>query len=716
MIKKIVIDFTTGTLTYPVIHYFVWYKNGVKVEGTPTVVSTTEFNYDINGEVLNYTTPQAPYSASYKFENIMKEGTLYYWAANNLTCNITITLPDNFDWDKFRIQPTNNNNSTRYYCKEIVVHYFDESETEVYTDIKKRPDELTAGQFDNTFVIDFNNPSKYYLKTPYNKMTMTLNTATNYSAGMTQLKIFYNSKELIGTVKRGVVQGGKYVLEDGREIYVSASSNYSGYYVDLVFNETGYGFTGADAAASRPLKLYINWFDDSILIDKLTFQISGNMGNENRTISSYTFELKDRESDALYKIIEWENLTNELNTYIRTEEFYIHEYYIEDGNKRYIYNYNRLEDVTGTEKTFTSRNNLTKSLISTLTSPKIKCKYPFVLDIEQLYNKWFKYKFPIKAIDLKNISNFTAIADYQPNYLADNYGVFFAFVHNGNFLTTKMNPLKFDVNDPSFTELQFLTDNVAVTSNLKNIVTNLKTYAKKLNDNDELELWFLIFNTNKYLNNCSIRSFDIVKSIYDLFKPDNTLISRVRKDCINIYPTTANTYKLNWYEEENTTPINNPKPLRTMKIYTYNTYGSYSCCMYGLGFDDYSIEITEMVEEGTTFTGTITLTKGDEVITGKATLLNNNSYGDLSTIFKTVYTGAVADSPRGAGLTLVIELEKDITFKYFKISNFYSASCYNSNIIFNGYNSTNALEVQKLICEDILGNAVNHQEIYDIWN
>ena len=96
--------------------------------------------------------------------------------------------------------------------------------------------------------------------------------------------------------------------------------------------------------------------------------------------------------------------------------------------------------------------------------------------------------------------------------------------------------------------------------------------------------------------------------------------------------------------------------------------------------------------------------------------MNNNSYGDLSTIFKTAYTGAVADSPRGAGLTLVIELEKDITFKYFKISNFYSASCYNSNIIFNGYNSTNVLEVQKLICEDILGNAVNHQEIYDVWN
>ena len=232
MIKKITIDFITGTVTYPVIHSFVWYKNGVEVTGTSNVVSTKEFNYDINGEILNYTTPQNSYSG-YKFENIMINGTpLFYWASNNPTCNITIILPDNFDWDKFRIRPNNNNNSAQYYCKEIDVHYFDENDVEIYTDIKKRPGELTDAQFDNTFVMDFNNPSKYYLKSPYNKIEMTLNTNTSYSAGMSKLELFYDGLKLEGTPTRAINLGAKYILKDGREIYLSANSNYSGYYVE----------------------------------------------------------------------------------------------------------------------------------------------------------------------------------------------------------------------------------------------------------------------------------------------------------------------------------------------------------------------------------------------------------------------------------------------------------------------------------------------------
>lgn len=710
MIKKITIDFITGTLTYPVIHSFVWYKNGVEVTGTTTVVSTKEFNYDINGKVLNYTTPQNA-ATNYKFENIMINGTpLFYWASNNPTCNITIILPDNFDWDKFIIRPNNNNNSTKYYCKEIDVHYFDENETEVYTDIKKRPDELTAAQFDNTFVMDFNNPSKYYLKSPYNKIEMTLNTTTSYSAGMSKLELYYDGLKLEGTPTRAINLGAKYILKDGREIYLSANSNYSGYYVESVFNQTGYGFTGADASASRPLKLYLNWFDDSILIDKLKFQISGNMGNERRTISSYIFNCMDRENNTIYRKLEWNN-QGEINTYIREESFYIHQYFIEDNNKRYIYYFNMLEDVTGTEKTFTDINNINKKILENLTSPKIKCKYPFNIEISQNYNKWFKYKDSIKAKDLKNISNFTSISDFKSDY----YGLFFAFVHNGNFLTTKMNPLKFDVNDSSFTEEQFLIDNVANVGNLKSIVTYLKNYVKTLEDNEDLGIWFYIYNVDKTVNSCYIKTFEIVKSVYDLFKPDSSLSCRVRKDCINIFPTTANTYRLNWYEEQSTDIKNDPKPLRTMKIYTYNTYGSYGCCIYGLGFDDYILDITNANGSGTTYTGDITLTKGDEIITGRITAINANKNA-LTTIINNTSSGYMTDSPKGAGLLLVIELDNDITFRYLKISNYYSASIYNSNIIFDGYNSNNILEIQKLICEDILGNSTNYQEIYDIWN
>lgn len=708
MIKKIVLDIIAGNLTYPVIESFFWF-NETKLTGTAEVVNTKEFNYTIDDKVLNYTTPQNPYSASYKFENIMTEGTLYYWAANNLTCNITIVLPEDFVWTKFEIRPTNNNNTTRYYCKEIIAHYFDETDTEVYTDIQKRP-ELTGAQVDNTFKMVFNNPSLYYVKCPFNNITMTLQTKTNYSAGMTKLELFYRGVKLEGAITRGGVQGGKFVLNDGSEIYISANSNYSGYYVDMIFNQDGYGFTGADAAASRPLTLYINWFDDKISIDELKFQISGNMGNENRTVSSYVIDFKNREQDALYKRLTWTNDGKD-NLYIHTDSIVINEFYILDNNKRYIYYFNQLEDVTGTEKTFTDVNSITKKVLENLTSPKLISKYPFNIQVKQTYNKWFRLKEKIKVSVLKQLTNIKTVGDFKEGY----YSLFFAFLHNNDFLTVKMNPLPFDENDSSFTEYQFLVDNVANSVNQKSIITNLKNYVSNLDDNDELELILFIYNIDKELYPCFIRTFSLILSSYDVYKPDKTLSVRTRKDSINIYSTTASTYRLNWYEEENAVVLNEPQPVRLIKIYAY-AYTSYSC-MYGIGFDDYIIQISDMVETGSTFTGNITLTKGDIIITGKATLLNKyDGYGDLSTIFVNNYGGTTFDRAVGTGLTLVLELNEDFLFKYFKISNYYNGSHYNNNIIVNCYNESNDLLVQKLICEDILGNAVNYQELYDVWN
>lgn len=708
MIKKIILDITTSTLTYPVIESFIWYKDGVKATGTTSVVSTQEFNFDINGEVLNYTTPQLPYSG-YKFENIMKEGTLFYWAANNPKCNITITLPDNFDWDRYEIRPTNNNNSTRYYCKEILAHYIDENGEEIYSDYKSRPN-LTNVQFENTFKMTFNNPSKFYTKSPYNNITLSLSTKTTYAAGMARLEFYHNNIKIEGSVVKSNAQSCKYVLANGKEIYVSTNGAYSGYNINAIFNTSGYGFIGNDSL--RPVLIYINWFDDSLLIDGLKFQISPNTTNELRTLSEYIIDFNDREASSLYKRISWKNDELFDRTHIQEEVININEYYIEDDNKRYIYYFNKLEEVTGTEKTFTDINNLNKNLVSNLVKPTLKCKFPFNIQVKQNYNKWFKFKEPFKVKDLKNLSSITASNDFADTL----YSMFFAFFYNGDFLTFKMNPMKFNEDDQSFTEEQFLIDNVANPTNQKNIINYLKTFLNNLEDNDELELGFSIFNRDKNLYKCNTRSFSLNLSAYDVYKPDTTLSSRVRKDSINVYSKTASTYRLNWYEEQSSELLNNPQPVRTIKIYTYNTLNTINACMYGIGFDDYIIEISDMVEEGTTFTGTITLTKGDEIISGKATLLNNNSYGDLSTIFKNIYTGAVADNPRGAGITLILELTSDITFRYFKITNFYSTACYNSNVIVNCYDSSNVLKTQKLICEDILGYAVNYQELYDVWN